>query len=258
MAHKNTWIAVGMGLLACLLVACGTSPTPETVIVKETAIVTQEIEVTRIVNVEETVVVTTTPEPPTPTPVPRIIFEDDFESPDPGWELGTDESSERFIDEGGLHVRVNAAMTMSWATNRELQSLDDFDLEVDASQVSGPDDNEYGILFRFQDAQNYYLFAISGNGHFDLFCLVDGQPYNVVNWTEVPSVEQGQSTNHLRLFADGATISMYANGELLATVPDNTFRRGDIGLMAGSFEEGGVEIAFDNLKVAEIEEGSAP
>jgi hypothetical protein len=112
----------------------------------------------------------------------------------------------------------------------------------------------YGRPLRSTD----YLFAISGNGHFDLFCLVDGQPYNVVNWTEVPSVEQGQSTNHLRLFADGATISMYANGELLATVPDNTFRRGDIGLMAGSFEEGGVEIAFDNLKVAEIEEGSAP
>ena len=256
MAHRKTWIMVGMSLLACLFVACGATPTPETIIVEQTVVVDREV--TRVVEVEKEVVVTATPEPPTATPVPRVVFAEDFESPDPGWDLSGDETAERFFDEGRLHMRVNAAMTMIWSTNSELQSLDDFDLEVDASQMGGPDGNEYGIMFRFQDAENYYLFAISGNGYFDLFCLIEGQAYNVVNWTEVPSVKQGLSTNHLRLVADGPQISMYVNGELLAIVPDNTFRRGDIALVAGTFEEGDVEIAFDNLKVTEIEEGSAP
>jgi len=215
--------------------------------------VTQEVEVTRIVNVEETVVVTATPEPPTSTPVPSIVFEEDFESPDSGWDPAVDADVERSFEQGRLHVLVKTAPMEAWTGNPELQSLDDFDLEVDATQVGGPDNNEYGVIFRQRDAQNYYAFMVSGAGYFGLFCLVDGQVYNVVNWTEIDAIQRGQGTNHLRLAADGPQISMYANGELLATVPDNTFRRGDITLVAGTFEEGNVEIAFDNLTVIEIE-----
>ena len=39
------------------------------------------------------------------------------------------------------------------------------------------------------------------------------------------------------------------NGELLATVEDDTIRSGSIGLAAGSFSEGEVEVRFDSLLV---------
>jgi hypothetical protein len=41
------------------------------------------------------------------------------------------------------------------------------------------------------------------------------------------------------------------NGELVADVRDDTFASGDVGLIAGTYEEGGVEIHFDDFFVHE-------
>lgn len=77
MALKKLWTTVLIGLLTLPLAACKATPTPETVIVKETVIVEKEVtrvvevekEVTRVVEVEKEVVVTATPQP-TPTIAP--------------------------------------------------------------------------------------------------------------------------------------------------------------------------------------------
>ena len=39
------------------------------------------------------------------------------------------------------------------------------------------------------------------------------------------------------------------NGELVADVRDGAFASGDVGLIAGTFDEGGVEIHFDDFFV---------
>lgn len=251
MAHKKTWIGMVVSLLALFLVACGATPTPETIVVQETVIVDREV--TRVVTVETELVVTATPEPPTPSPVPRMIFQDDFEDPGSGWVLESSDALAGFFEEGSLHLHVKSPMLLAWIQNPELQSLDDFDLEVDATQVSGPDNNEYGVMFRYQNPDNFYAFLVTGAGSFGVTAKINGEYYSVLNFTLTPSVQPGTSTNRLRLVADGPQITVYANGELLAIVPDNTFRRGDIFLAAGAFEQGDVHVAFDNLKVTEIE-----
>lgn len=269
MAHKKTWILVATSLLTLLLIGCGAAPTPETVVVKETVVaketvvvketivvketVVVEHEVTRVAAVEKEIIVTATPEPPTPSPVPRMILQDDFGDPGSGWVLESSDEFEGSFEEGRLHLQVKAPRLLVWIQNPELQSLDDFDLEVDATQVSGPDNNEFGVMFRFQNPDNFYAFLITGEGRFGLIAKINGEYYNIINFTLAPSVQPGMSTNRLRLVADGPQLSVYANGDLLAIVPDNTFRRGDIFLAAGAFEEGGVHIAFDNIKVTELE-----
>lgn len=261
--NKKLWIMMEVGLLALLLTACGTAPTPPTIVVKETVIVDQEVtrvvevekemEVTRVIEVEKEIVITATPEPPTPLPTPSLLFQDDFEDQGLGWDINPSEDAERFVEEGQFHIWVRTPMMFAWAGNPELQSLDDFALEVDATQVGGPDNNEYGIMFRYQGFDNWYAFLISSDGYFRLRGQFDGQDWNIVNWTQIASVKQGQSTNHLRLIADGPWISAYVNGELLATVPDNRFRRGDVNLVVGSLGEGDVHIAFDNLRITAID-----
>ncbi len=75
----------------------------------------------------------------------------------------------------------------------------------------------------------------------------------ILNFRRSSSIKRAGSTNHLSLEVVGQQISMYANDELLAMVPDTAFARGDIQLFAWSQEESPIEILFDNLKVSALE-----
>jgi hypothetical protein len=44
-------------------------------------------------------------------------------------------------------------------------------------------------------------------------------------------------------------LSLYVNGQILADVRDATFETGDVGLIAGTFTEPGVDIRFDDFVV---------
>jgi len=49
--------------------------------------------------------------------------------------------------------------------------------------------------------------------------------------------------------AQGPDFSFYVNGEHVFDVTDASFAEGDIGLVAGAYDEAGVRIHFDNLEV---------
>jgi len=44
-------------------------------------------------------------------------------------------------------------------------------------------------------------------------------------------------------------MRFYANGELLTEVTDTTYHSRDVGLLAETFEEGGLVVRFDNVRV---------
>jgi hypothetical protein len=60
---------------------------------------------------------------------------------------------------------------------------------------------------------------------------------------------QGYEANHLRAACVGQELTLSVNGVLVAQVSDENLAEGDVGLMAGSYVEGGVEVLFDNFKV---------
>jgi hypothetical protein len=143
---------------------------------------------------------------------------------------------------------------MAWASNLELQSVDDFELEVDATMVGGPATGSYGVMFRLQDSINWYGFLLSGDGRFQLLCNYNGEGFPIVNWTPMAAIKTAGATNHLRLVAEGSMLSAYVNQELMAVVPYNVFRRGDIGLGAGTpADQAGVTVTFDNLRVTGLD-----
>jgi len=46
-------------------------------------------------------------------------------------------------------------------------------------------------------------------------------------------------------------MTLYVNGEELASVEDSSFERGDVGLFASTFTDPNVEVEFDNLEIWE-------
>lgn len=178
-----------------------------------------------------------------------LPWSDDF-SDAGSWQAETDASAQVAVQDGVLRILVAVPNQLAWA-NAGL-SLGDFHLTVEATQVAGPDDNEYGVLVRMQDHSNFYCFSISGDGYLLVSRFVDGRREPLgANWTPLEAVRQGQATNTLEVIAQGSLLTFLVNGEQVAQVTDTQFSRGDIGLYAGTFREPGAEVHFDSLVVTE-------
>ncbi len=176
-----------------------------------------------------------------------LPWEEDFSAPG-NWKLESDAAARVTVEEGALRISITAPNQLAWASAGK--DLKDFRLTVEASQVAGPDDNEYGVLVRMQDPRNFYAFSVSGDGYFLVSRFADGvrQPLGA-DWTPADAIHPGIATNALEIVAQGNRLTFIVNGQQLARVDDDRFSHGDIGLYAGSFYEGGVEVQFDNLRV---------
>ena len=66
-------------------------------------------------------------------------------------------------------------------------------------------------------------------------------------WFESQAIHQGANvTNVLKVRAESGNMIFYVNNHEVGRVTENSFEKGDIGLIVGSLGEGGVHIQFDN------------
>jgi hypothetical protein len=130
-------------------------------------------------------------------------------------------------------------------------SFEDVRIEATANKLTGSDDNDYGIICRYQNEKNYYGFILSSDGFFGIIKVKEGI-YQLLNNTSLEfnaMIHTGNEFNYLRMDCIGNTISAYVNNSKLAEVTDPDFSDGRVGLMAGSFSKPGIAILFDNFLV---------
>jgi hypothetical protein len=182
--------------------------------------------------------------------VGEVLQEDRFDDPNSGWDIYTVDQGSVGYDDGAYRIVVQATEYDVWATSNWGLALADFVIEVDARRVEGPLDNDYGVLVRYQpDDDNFILFAISSDGSYTVQTFRDREWGLLVDWTETDAVRDPAATNRLRVECLGSRMRFVVNGTPLAEVEDAAFDSGDVGLLAGAFDQGGVVIAFDNLQV---------
>src|SRR5512139_9572 len=186
---------------------------------------------------------------PALTPLP---YAEAFSEPNGGWKTANDKAIKIGVQDGALHFTIDDLDTIAWSTPKD-KRFGDFVLDVDATQVAGPNDNTYGVIFRYQDDRNFYRLDISGDGYFAVFKRKDGAWTKVQDYVETPAVRQGAATNHLQVIATGRQFTFNVNGETVKTFSDGDFPNGNIGVTAGTlFDNAGVQIAFDNVTVGEV------
>jgi len=185
----------------------------------------------------------------TETPVSEILYQDDFSSVSRGWISLRDEEGITDFDQGGYRIRVDREEFFFWA-NPGL-TLSDVRIEVDATKIGGPDQNEFGVICRYKDEFNFYFFTITSDGYYGITKVIDDE-YVLIgmeNLREASVINQGNATNHIRVDCKGDTLRLFINGNLLAEVLDDTITSGDVGLIAGTYDDPGTDILFDNLMV---------
>jgi len=181
-------------------------------------------------------------------------YSDNFRRESDAWYTGEDEDAAHFFESGTYHIRVDAKSLLSWSLG-DVTDLADFYLEVDAFYVAGPQNNESGVIFRHLDDDNFYLFGVGNDGLFSLRKKVDGEWQDLQEWLESDAIlGEERSVNTLGILAQGEEIHLLINDEVVASLTDDQFSSGNMGLAAGAFDEDGVEIAFDDLRIWTIGE----
>jgi len=184
-----------------------------------------------------------------PTASGSVLFQDDFSLDSSGWDRYVDSTYEANYADGGYRISVQTPNTWAWTTPRV--SLGDVRIEVDASKAAGPDNNIFGIVCRYQDWRNYLFFLVSSDGYVGIGVRRDGA--NILLSGESLQlrdvVMQGASTNHLRADCIGEALRLFVNGFPVAEASSSDWPQGDVGLLAGTYNEGGAMIEFDNFSV---------
>jgi hypothetical protein len=176
-----------------------------------------------------------------------VIFEDSFDDPASGWRQFEDLGGGAGYGEGLFRIWVDEVQTDYLSTASF--ELDDVRLSASTFKAGGPDDNDFGLVCRYDDDANYYAFLISSDGYAGIMKMDDGER----SWPQqdgmlgTDAILQGASVNEVTAECIGDHLALHINGELVADVRDSTFASGDVGLIAGTFEEGGVEVHFDDF-----------
>jgi hypothetical protein len=185
-------------------------------------------------------------------PMPEgVLFEDDFSDPSSGWDRVDVAEGITDYGDGVYRIFVNTNNTDQWA-NPGLDFVDTI-IEVEATKVGGPDDNDFGVICRYEDVENFYFFIISSDGYYAVAKVMDGVQELMGESEMMPNdaIKKGNGTNQIQVACDGSSLTLTVNDTLLISVSDSTFPSGDVGLLAGTFDEPGTEIHFDNFVVRE-------
>ena len=182
------------------------------------------------------------------------LFNDEFsQEQDCGWALYDRSGAEAEIADGALRI-TTAQPGEIWWTNPG-RTLSDVILTASVEVVSGPADNAFGLICRYQSPDNFYLFLISSDGYYAIGKYQSGSDQIIYlsgdgQYQFSEAIAQGTAgvANEMRATCIGDELTLSVNGTQVASVTDPTFVTGDIGVAVSTFEPGTLQVAFESVR----------
>ncbi len=177
-----------------------------------------------------------------------VLLADDFSNVMSGWEIRNEPTAVTDYRDGQFVIIVNKLDTSLWS--KPVGVFTDVDIAVDALQTAGPFKDLFGVICRYQDADNFYRLVIGADGYAGItkrsggvVTVISGPVLTVSN-----AVNLGFAANHIEAICKGFQLTLLVNGELVAQATDDQFASGEVGLFVSS-KDVGAEIHFDNFVV---------
>ena len=176
-----------------------------------------------------------------------VLYQEQFESNTTGWARIANDNGIMDYDGGGYRILVRQPRLNIWSTSKKDYS--DVRVEADVIKLNGPDENRMGLICRYQGG-DYYFFMISNDGYYVIGKFIGGMTL-LLSQSEMQATDaiQTGTMNHLRADCIGDRLTFYINFTEVASATDTDFPSGDVGVVAGSFTEPGVDVLFDNFVV---------
>lgn len=188
-----------------------------------------------------------------------LPISDNFSDPNSGWDTWKNTDGSVGYSNGSYFAIANTNGILS--TGFLSQFFGDTVIEVDATVVSGPSDNNFGYEVECRDQRNgssysfqvlasgYYMVGVmtnTGKGTYTFKSLLSTDKFQ----TSI-AIHRGLATNHLAVTCSGSQLKLEVNGQVLFDGQDSTHPNGNIGLGAVTFDDKNTpaEVHFHNLVV---------
>ncbi len=186
---------------------------------------------------------------PTPTVMPSgsVLFLDEFNFSSGDWKTISMDGTRVECEEGKLVFSVDDPYLDQWSVVGDTYT--DTTILVIGQKNNGPDDNQYGLICRYQDEEHFYAFTIGSDGYGGIWKKEpEGVKMLSASVLEFhPEISTENQSNTIRADCVGEQLTLWVNGVVVEEVIDNSYTTGNVGLLAGSFSEGGVGVAFDHF-----------
>ena len=178
-----------------------------------------------------------------------ILFKDDFSGEKGGWVTSEDSRSFSGYALGGFQFRSDIPNFQFWSVPG--LNFTDAHIYARARKISGPNDNLFGLICRYQDPLNFYALIIGSDGYYGILKVFQGSQTLIdqkhLDFSE--SINRGNADNEIHALCEGENLVLIVNDTRLLHVQDSSLSYGDVGLIVGNFSETGVNVLFDNFIV---------
>jgi serine/threonine protein kinase len=177
------------------------------------------------------------------------------------WQQTESGTITRRIDDGAYVFTIDERRTAATALFDPVYAYDNISIifRGTITEESADETSAIGIVFRYQDAQNYNVFAIDGAGQFSIWRLEDGVWFELRDlddpWTDNEAINPIGESNLIVLNIYGTRITARVNGELMVLLEESAFDGGGVGIYAASTQAGQTVATVDTYAV---QEASAP
>lgn len=135
---------------------------------------------------------------------------------------------------------------------RQNTLLTDFYMETTVKRVALCKENDqFGVVFRAQDEQNFYRLMINCQGAIAVQQMVGSTPSFLLDWTPSSDISLWQPYT-IGIWAKGQTLRVYINQKLQTEVVRGTFASGGIGYFAKAAGDTPLTVSFSDLNVYDL------
>jgi serine/threonine protein kinase len=242
-AQQNplTFVSIGMALLALLLVARFSNTTLQPTTITPT-LQPNELVADSMTNSEFF----------------GIANFDEGDALNAEWQQNTDGMVSRIIMDGKYQLSNIMSDTASVTLFNPEYEYQNVRITMDAKLLDSSAENSgYGVIFRYQDTNNYNVFAVDGAGRFSLWTRQNGQWRELrgaeSNWSESPVIQPMGRSNIITLNVYEDSISGYVNGTRLVFMTDTTFADGAVGIYMATPSNGQANISVETYTLSQAD-----
>ena len=170
------------------------------------------------------------------------------------WTLGADSFTRAEVEDG---VLLFTGLTTMDGWRLTWPEIEDFYLEADLNSGDCEGNDHYGLIFRVPDrhaADEGYLLGFTCDGRYWLRHWGDEKMTTLIPLTSSTAIVAGaQRNNRMGVMADGNKLTLYANGQKLGEIEDETLTEpGGFGLFVGARKSGSLEIGAQEMAYWEL------
>ncbi|MBI9042219.1 caspase family protein [Lutibacter sp.] len=164
----------------------------------------------------------------------NYAFNEQFSSNSNYWPTGSNEYINTYLQDGNYYFNQFQKSAGQYKTiYAPIDSYKDFEIETELTKLSGEDNSGYGLIFGRKDANNQYLFNISGTGFYRISKYDNGTYTNIIDWTASETIHKNNGiANKLTIKKENNKYLFYINDTFINEIPYTAFFGNNIGFVA--------------------------